>query len=44
MLITDECHYITFKGFKDFPFEKFNARLGLSATPDRWWDEAEPLI
>lgn len=40
MLITDECHYITFKGFKDFPFEKFNARLGLSATPDRWWDEA----
>ncbi|WP_204179849.1 MULTISPECIES: DEAD/DEAH box helicase family protein [unclassified Staphylococcus] len=39
MLITDECHYITFKGFKDFPFEKFNARLGLSATPDRWWDE-----
>ncbi|MBF7019887.1 DEAD/DEAH box helicase family protein [Staphylococcus sp. 18_1_E_LY] len=39
MLITDECHYITFKGFKDFPFEKFKARLGLSATPDRWWDE-----
>ncbi|MEB7777108.1 DEAD/DEAH box helicase family protein [Staphylococcus equorum] len=39
MLITDECHYITYKGFKDFPFEKFNARLGLSATPDRWWDE-----
>ncbi|MDW4224130.1 DEAD/DEAH box helicase family protein [Staphylococcus saprophyticus] len=39
MLITDECHYITFKGFKDFPFEKFDARLGLSATPDRWWDE-----
>lgn len=39
ILITDECHYITFKGFKDFPFEKFNARLGLSATPDRWWDE-----
>ncbi len=39
MIIADECHYITFKGFKDFPFEKFNARLGLSATPDRWWDE-----
>lgn len=39
VLITDECHYITPKGFKDFPFESFSANLGLSATPDRWWDE-----
>lgn len=39
VLITDECHYITPKGFKDFPFESFSASLGLSATPDRWWDE-----
>ncbi|GEQ06226.1 DEAD/DEAH box helicase family protein [Staphylococcus gallinarum] len=39
MLITDECHYITFKGFNDFPFDNFSASLGLSATPDRWWDE-----
>ena len=39
MLISDECHYITKNMFTDFPFEKFIARLGLSATPDRWWDE-----
>ncbi|MCD8916245.1 DEAD/DEAH box helicase family protein [Staphylococcus simulans] len=38
-LIADECHSITKNGFYDFPFEKFSKRLGLSATPDRWWDE-----
>jgi superfamily II DNA or RNA helicase len=39
ILIADECHYITNRGFKDFPFSKFTAKLGLSATPDRWWDD-----
>lgn len=39
MIIADECHYITYNGFKDFPFYSFDAKLGLSATPDRWWDE-----
>lgn len=39
LLISDECHYITTSTYKDFPFEKFQSRLGLSATPNRWWDE-----
>ena len=39
LIIFDECHYITNYGFDNFPFEKFKYKLGLSATPDRWWDE-----
>lgn len=39
LLICDECHSLTYNGYRDFPFDKFNGRLGLSATPDRWWDE-----
>ncbi|ATD31156.1 hypothetical protein BHM04_08120 [Macrococcus sp. IME1552] len=38
-VLFDECHYITTNGFKSFPFNIFEFRLGLSATPDRWWDE-----
>lgn len=39
LLIADECHYLTIRGFKDFPFYSFTCKLGLSATPDRWWDD-----
>lgn len=44
LLISDECHYITQNGFNDFPFKNFKAKLGLSATPDRWWDEEGTLF
>lgn len=40
VLIADECHYIGSKAFKNIDFNNFNAKIGLSATPDRWWDEA----
>jgi superfamily II DNA or RNA helicase len=38
-LIADECHYFGSYRMKmaDFSFVQF--RLGLSATPKRWWDE-----
>lgn len=39
MLIADECHKLTYKGFNNFPFEVFQGKMGLSATPDRWWDD-----
>lgn len=39
MLISDECHYIGSKSYSDNIFYKFNSRIGLSATPRRWWDE-----
>lgn len=39
MIIADECHKITLKGFNDYPFDIFEFKLGLSATPDRWFDE-----
>src|SRR5699024_4239221 len=38
-LIADECHYFGSKACRGQTFERFNARVGLSATPDRWWDE-----
>lgn len=38
-LIADECHYMGATGFRDLPYNNIEARLGLSATPDRWWDE-----
>src|SRR5690625_2814176 len=38
-LIADECHYLGSKAFRGQTFDHFNARVGLSATPDRWWDE-----
>ncbi|WP_339195931.1 DEAD/DEAH box helicase family protein [Solibacillus sp. FSL R5-0449] len=38
-LIADECHYMGASGFRNLPYTSIEARLGLSATPDRWWDE-----
>ncbi|MCU6602700.1 DEAD/DEAH box helicase family protein [Peribacillus frigoritolerans] len=39
VLIADECHYIGSRAFRNIEFENFTAKIGLSATPDRWWDE-----
>lgn len=38
-IIGDECHYFGVKSLRDNRFGNIDARLGLSATPDRWWDE-----
>jgi superfamily II DNA or RNA helicase len=38
-LIADECHNFGRKSFLENKFNNFNGRLGLSATPKRWWDE-----
>jgi superfamily II DNA or RNA helicase len=38
-LIADECHYLGSPQFRKLSFANIKARLGLSATPDRWWDE-----
>lgn len=37
-IIGDECHYFGIKGLRNHNFNGIDARLGLSATPDRWWD------
>ncbi|MDA2771325.1 DEAD/DEAH box helicase family protein [Bacillus cereus group sp. Bc010] len=39
VLIADECHYIGSCAFRNIEFQNFTAKIGLSATPDRWWDE-----
>lgn len=40
VLISDECHYAGSKALKyKFP-ESVSAKIGLSATPQRWFDEA----
>ncbi|AQS09895.1 type III restriction enzyme, res subunit [Clostridium saccharobutylicum] len=38
-IIADECHYFGIKSLRNNKFERIDAKLGLSATPDRWWDE-----
>lgn len=38
-LIADECHYAGQSAFREHSLITFDARLGLSATPRRWWDE-----
>lgn len=38
-LIADECHYLGSPQFRNVSFGNIKARIGLSATPDRWWDE-----
>src|SRR5699024_5439050 len=38
-LIADECHYLGSKQSRNNQFANFSCRLGLSATPRRWWDE-----
>lgn len=40
MLIADECHYMGAPSYQRLYQLNFGFRLGLSATPDRWWDEA----
>ena len=37
--IADECHYFGIKSLREHQFDRFDGKLGLSATPDRWWDE-----
>lgn len=38
-LIADECHYFGVSSLRDNKLGGMDAKLGLSATPDRWWDE-----
>ena len=38
-IICDECHYLGSKSFRNDRLDFIEGRLGLSATPDRWWDE-----
>ncbi|MBN1074471.1 hypothetical protein DVV91_08970 [Clostridium botulinum] len=38
-IIGDECHYFGIRSLKNHKFDGITAKLGLSATPDRWWDE-----
>ena len=38
-IIGDECHYFGVRSLTNNKFGDIDARLGLSATPDRWWDE-----
>ncbi|UDM80391.1 DEAD/DEAH box helicase family protein [Vagococcus fluvialis] len=38
-LIADECHYLGSPLFKTHQMTNFEYKLGLSATPKRWWDE-----
>lgn len=37
-LLADECHYLGSRNSNTQIFNTFSARLGLSATPKRWWD------
>ncbi|MFS0862045.1 DEAD/DEAH box helicase family protein [Fredinandcohnia sp. 179-A 10B2 NHS] len=38
-LIADECHYFGVKSLRENELDNMEAKLGLSATPERWWDE-----
>lgn len=40
VLIADECHYLGAAAFKNISLSNFQSKIGLSATPDRWWDES----
>lgn len=37
--VADECHYIGSASLRDCMPDNFDVRVGLSATPDRWFDE-----
>jgi superfamily II DNA or RNA helicase len=37
--VADECHYMGSDSLRDCMTENFEVRVGLSATPDRWFDE-----
>lgn len=39
MLIADECHYIGSRQNSKAMLSNYSCKLGLSATPDRWFDE-----
>lgn len=39
LLICDEVHHAGAPDFREGLIEKYDLRLGLSATPDRWFDE-----
>lgn len=38
-LIADECHYIGSSKYRTIMIDSIQNRLGLSATPDRWFDD-----
>lgn len=38
-LIADECHYFGVRSLRENKMGSLEAKIGLSATPDRWWDE-----
>lgn len=38
-IIGDECHYFGIRSLKEHKFDCITAKIGLSATPDRWWDD-----
>lgn len=37
-LIADECHYFGIRSLKKHKLHNLGCKMGLSATPDRWWD------
>ncbi|WP_099157062.1 DEAD/DEAH box helicase family protein [Virgibacillus ndiopensis] len=39
-LIADECHYFGVKSLRKNKLGNMEAKVGLSATPQRWWDDA----
>lgn len=43
-LIADECNYLGSAQFRNVSFANIKARIGLSATPDRWWDEGGTIF
>lgn len=43
-LVADECHYLGAPQFRKVSFANIKVRLGLSATPDRWWDETGTMF
>lgn len=39
MLIADECHNFAVSSMRENKLSHFSSKIGLSATPDRWWDD-----
>ncbi|MDN4606615.1 DEAD/DEAH box helicase family protein [Sporosarcina highlanderae] len=39
MLIADECHNFGVKNLRENKLTNLESKIGLSATPDRWWDD-----